>query len=318
LGDLFSSEQPKKTSTKPKKQYQDKPKQQGNDDLKKPGFYNNTGVKNKDLMGQNQNSNYSKNYEQPKFTNSKGTTKSKNPADDFHSEPNVSGFDQKERRKFENSKPSQGHKDTQKPPTKDYLEADQDSKYKSEDVQIEKPKFTNTKKGDANFVDYNKNEDLYLKNLNEKKDFQIENIYSEPKENREHQTKEKKEKPHYKNNQNYQKGDRDKEEKAEEQKETKYEVDSDGFEIVGQEVKKPKTHYEQHHYKEKKHNYEKKEKKPFVRNKENQQPRKPSEHKEESDKEEKAEKIVEEKPKEPKKETFKVNPEHKKLGDLFK
>jgi hypothetical protein len=52
-----------------------------------------------------------------------------------------------------------------KAPKKDYLESDFGTRRAGEDLQIEKPKFTNRTVGDANephYVDINKNEDVMV------------------------------------------------------------------------------------------------------------------------------------------------------------
>ena len=107
-------------------------------------------------------------------------------------------------------------------PTKNYLEKDIVKKYNEDkEEEIVKPEFKNLKIGKENFVELNKNEDLFAKNM-ESKNFEIKNEYADEKE------KEKKvrEKKYY------------------EKKEITNDIDSDGFEIVGS--KEEKRNYQPH------------------------------------------------------------------------
>jgi len=234
-----------------------------------------------------------------------------------------------------------------KAPKKDYLEGDVDVKYKGgEELNIEKPKFTNAKKNEQHFVDIDQSQDLFAKNLNQKQNLQIENVYSEPKVGKDGQQeprgerKYNKERKEYPNNNNQERVERT--EKPERKEEPTVELDSDGFEIVGSKIEKPK-----------KKSYNDGDRKPYVKRGggrggkfsndrggkfdpsndkggrfdskfERKGPNENKENKEDSDgqkdnqdQEEKEQKSEE--PKQVKKEgaVIKVNPQHKKLGDLF-
>jgi aarF domain-containing kinase len=112
-------------------------------------------------------------------------------------------------------------------PTKNYLEKEDIKKYtEDKEEEIAKPEFKNLKIGKENFVELNKNEDLFAKNM-ESKNFEIKNEYNAEKE------KEKERKV--------------REKKYYEKKEITNDVDSDGFEIVGSKEDKrnyyPKKKY---------------------------------------------------------------------------
>jgi len=119
--------------------------------------------------------------------------------------------------------------DNIKAPKKTYLEGQTDVKYKEEvDMNIEKRVFQSNK-NETNFVDINNNNDLFLKNLNNK-NIDGDIVYSTPKEEREKKDNNKK-KPN-KNNEKK----REKREHKEEEKPT-VQYDSDGFEIIAEKVK---------------------------------------------------------------------------------
>ena len=174
LGDLFDSEPVKKTVNKSKKQTANKPNDGG--ELKKPEFHNKSGIKNQSLVSNYKETNQ---LNKPTFTNSQGI---KNMPE--QSQPNTSNTTEK--RKFENSKGQYNQPTEQKEykkkyentkeflnqtneanknikATKSYLEGDIEVKYKpDETANIEKPKFTNTKKNDTGFGDYDKSQDVFF------------------------------------------------------------------------------------------------------------------------------------------------------------
>jgi len=217
-----------------KKQNPEKKQVEGGD-VKKREFMNSTGVKNtgKQTTGGND-------LQKRTFTNSQGTTSKPEMQGQYNTQGSKYPDQRENKRKFENTKElmnatNEKNKEV-KAPKKDYLEGDVYVKYKTEE-NMEMRKFTNTKKADVQFQGIDKSQDLFLKNI-EGKGYQNEIVYSEPKEVRDGQ-KEKK----------YQKK---REFPNEEQEEIRKEVpdvelDSDGFEIVGSKVEKPKkrTSYEQ-------------------------------------------------------------------------
>ena len=67
-------------------------------------------------------------------------------------------------------------------PTKNYLEKEDIKKYtEDKEEEVAKPEFKNLKIGKENFVELNKNEDLFAKNM-ESKNFEIKNEYNDEKE----------------------------------------------------------------------------------------------------------------------------------------
>ena len=121
-------------------------------------------------------------------------------------------------------------------PTKNYLEKENTIQYSEEKEEIAKPEFTNLKIGKENFVELNKNEDLFAKNI-QSKNFEIKNEYNDEKE----KEKKVKEKNHY---------------EKYEKKGIVNDVDSDGFEIVGSKEEKKNT--QNYYYHKKKHYHKKK------------------------------------------------------------
>jgi len=114
--------------------------------------------------------------------------------------------------------------------TKNYLEGDAGAKIK-EEANIEKPKWV-TKRDEPGFVDFNKNEDLMMRNMDDK--HMIQNVYSEPRDPNDPDNKKEKtgQKKQYKPRTEFAE---ERQYYTTEKKVVEPEYDSDGFEIVGTE-----------------------------------------------------------------------------------
>lgn len=123
-------------------------------------------------------------------------------------------------------------------PKKNYLEKDIVNEYTKESTEIiDKPEFKNWKvEGTDNFVELNQKEDLYIKNISDKK-FEMKNEYNDEKE---HEKRSKGNRQHY---------------KKQEKEEIVNDLDSDGFEVIGTKAKKksenPRTYNKNYSHKKK-------------------------------------------------------------------
>jgi len=200
LRDLLNSMDDTKTKQKPKKEIT-KQKQKNNDEPKKLTFFNSKGAGNASKIDEE-----------------------------------IKERKLKEKKVFKNAKGlDEVAKENQKiKPTKNYTEKEIQKEY-NEDV--EKPQFITNKDKDENFVELDKNEDLFAKNLANKKYEDVREYADNNKEGGERKKREYKKRYYPK---------KSRKEAPKNQEEIKDDVDSDGFEIVGSKEEKKQKFRDEH------------------------------------------------------------------------